>query len=117
MEEPVKIPAIERHVWMLAYPTMKRLLAAACCAFAPALAGATDPPANSPEKFDVSLAAGAEHEECLRLEAGQARRYYWRASGPVDFNIHFHRGDEVAEPSSRRAARTTAGCGPRATAP
>jgi hypothetical protein len=88
---------------------MKRLFAATCCAFVPALAGAADPGANSPEKFDVSLAAGAEHEECVRLEAGQTRRYYWHASAPVDFNIHFHRGDEVAYPVKRAAMRGDGG--------
>ena len=96
---------------MLAYPPMKRLLALAsvCAAFVPAVGSAADPPANSPEKFDVSLAAGGEHEECVRLAAGETRRYYWRASGPVDFNIHFHRGDEVAYPVKRAAMRGDGG--------
>jgi len=93
---------------MLAYPTMKRLLALACAALVPA-AVAGDPPAQAAGKFHASLAPGAGHEECVRLEAGQSRRYYWRASGPVDFNIHFHRGDAVTYPVKREAMRGDGG--------
>lgn len=94
---------------MLAYPAMKRLLAATCAALLPALACAADPPANSTDKFSVSLERGGEHEECVHLEAGQSRHYYWRASGPVDFNIHFHHGDEVSYPVKRAAMRGDGG--------
>jgi hypothetical protein len=94
---------------MLAYPRMKRLLAATCAALLPGLALAGDPPANSPGKFAASLERGGEHEECVRLEAGQSRRYYWRANGPVDFNIHFHHGDEVSYPVKREAMRGDGG--------
>ena len=55
---------------MLAYPPMKRLLAATCVAFVALLARAEETPANSPEKFTVSIAAGGEHEECVHLESG-----------------------------------------------
>ncbi len=94
---------------MLAYPAMKRLLAATYAALLPMLARADGPPAGSAEKFSVSLERGGEHEECVRLEAGQSRRYYWRASGPVDFNIHFHRGGEVTYPVKREAMRGDGG--------
>jgi hypothetical protein len=88
---------------------MKRLLAAACAALLPVLVLAADPPARSGEKFSVSLERGGEHEECVRLEAGQVRHYYWRASGPVDFNIHFHSGDTVTYPVKRAAMRGDGG--------
>src|SRR5215471_13027122 len=94
---------------MLAYPPMKRLLAATWAVLLPALAAAADPPANTPEKFAVSLEGGGEHEECVRLEAGQSVHYYWRASGPVDFNIHFHREGEVSYPVKRAAMRGDGG--------
>jgi len=88
---------------------MKRLLAASCAAFAPLLACADEAAPNSPGRFTVNLQAGGEHEECVRLESGEARHYYWRASGPVDFNIHFHRGDEVSYPVKREAMRGDGG--------
>jgi hypothetical protein len=88
---------------------MKRLLAATCVAFVALLARAEETPANSPEKFTVSIAAGGEHEECVHLESGDSRRYYWRASGPVDFNIHFHHGDDVSYPVKRAAMRGDGG--------
>jgi hypothetical protein len=94
---------------MLAYRPMKRLLAALCAAAASTLACANDPPPGTPGKFSASLERGGEHEECVRLEAGESRHYYWRATGPIDFNIHFHRGDEVTYPVKREAMRGDGG--------
>ena len=94
---------------MLAYPTMKRLLAATFAVMASLPIAASEPPANSAEKFSVSLERGGEHEECVHLDAGQARHYYWRATGPVDFNIHFHHGEEVSFPVKRDAMRGDGG--------
>ncbi len=37
-------------------------------------------------------------EECLRLPADASVGYAFDASGPVDFNIHFHRGSDVEYP-------------------
>ena len=86
---------------------MKRLLAAPLFALALAPAHAADKPAR--QSFDVSLAAGKVHEECLRLEAGAKRRYHWKANAPVDFNIHFHRGNDVSYPVKRAAMRGDGG--------
>ena len=59
---------------------------------------------GKPHDFGVSLEPGAIHEECLRLERGARRRYEWSSSAPVDFNIHFHRGDDVIYPVKRDGA-------------
>jgi hypothetical protein len=88
---------------------MKRLLAATIAAAATLAFAQESPPASTPGKFSVALERGGEHEECLHLEAGQSRHYYWRASSPVDFNIHFHRGDEVSYPVKREAMRGDGG--------
>jgi hypothetical protein len=88
---------------------MKRLLAATWGALLAALACAADPSAKPAGKFAVSIERGGEHEECVHLDAGQSRHYYWRASGPVDFNIHFHSGDEVSYPVKREAMRGDGG--------
>ena len=37
-------------------------------------------------------------EECVKLAAGQSIGYSFSASAPVDFNIHFHRGNDVVYP-------------------
>jgi hypothetical protein len=76
---------------------MKRSLATAaiCGAFwCSALAAETAAPAA----VKATLAPGKIHEECMRLEAGDKRKYHWKSSAPVDFNIHYHKGSEVFFP-------------------
>ena len=79
-------------------------------ALAASPAALAQPPADARWKpVDVRLAPGKVHEECLRVEAGAKRRYFWKADGPVDFNIHYHRGDEVHYPVRRDAMRGDGG--------
>jgi len=85
---------------MLAYGPMKRLAAlGAACAASIAFGYASDSPEVQP--FDLTLGPGKTHEECVRLQAGQSRKWYWRASAPVEFNIHYHEGSEVFYPTKR----------------
>lgn len=58
---------------------------------------------------NASLEAGKAHEVCARLEKGDKRKYYWKATGPVDFNIHYHEGPEVFYPVKREAMRGDGG--------
>jgi hypothetical protein len=85
---------------------MKRLILipAALLAFA-ARAGA--PPA--PHAFHVSLEPGMTHEECVHIDRGDKRSYYWRADAPVDFNVHYHRGDRPIYPLKRDGMRGDGG--------
>jgi hypothetical protein len=97
---------------MLAYPAMKRLLLAV--AAAPALAAlavfaAAAADAPSAGTFSVTLEPQGMHEECARLAAGEKRGYSWRADGPVDFNVHYHRGDAAVYPVKRDAMRGDGG--------
>ncbi len=48
--------------------------------------------------FRVDVPARGFEEHCVKLESGEAVRYRFRASGEVDFNIHYHRGSEVLYP-------------------
>jgi len=66
---------------------------------------ANDPStASKPLAFDIRVEPDKIHEECLRLEAGQSRRYEWTASAPVlEFNIHYHRDADVFYPVKREA--------------
>ena len=45
-------------------------------------------------------------EECFKLPAGQSIGYAFESSAPVDFNIHFHRGNDVAYPVKADGARS-----------
>ena len=93
---------------MLAYPAMMRLplaLLLAAAFLAPrAIAAGT-----STGAFSAALEPGGMHEECAHLGKGQKRGYYWRADGPVDFNIHYHHGDEAVYPVKREAMRGDGG--------
>ena len=82
---------------------MKRLHATALLAALPALAD------ESWQAFSITLEPAKAHEECLRVEAGQKRRYHWKSDTPVDFNVHYHRGTEVFYPVKRVAMRGDGG--------
>ncbi len=73
----------------------------------PGLSAAAEP--VEARDVNVTIAAPGIHEECQRVEAGQKRRYHWKASAPVDFNIHYHHGDEVFYPVKRERMRGDGG--------
>jgi 5-formaminoimidazole-4-carboxamide-1-beta-D-ribofuranosyl 5'-monophosphate synthetase len=66
--------------------------------FVPAAFAATVANDGKAREFSHSLKAGGIAEECLRLEPGRSRTFEWNSDAPVDFNIHFHKGDEVTYP-------------------
>jgi hypothetical protein len=87
---------------------MKRLLASLACSLA--AAAAASPAVKSPELVvEVNLAPKKVHEECARLETGESRRWHWKSSAAVDFNIHYHRGDDVFFPVKRDGMRGDGG--------
>ncbi|HYC37597.1 MAG TPA: hypothetical protein VEC19_14320 [Usitatibacter sp.] len=86
---------------------MSRVLATLLACLAAALAHAADKPAS--QAVAVTLEPGKVHEECMKLDKGDKRRYHWKASAPVDFNIHYHRGPEVFYPVKRNAMRGDGG--------
>ena len=93
---------------MLAYRAMNRLPLLAALAFA-ACAHA-NPPAAGDVDVKVALEPKKVHEECARLEVGQSRKYHWKSDAPVDFNIHYHRGEkEVFYPVKRDGMRGDGG--------
>lgn len=55
--------------------------------------------------YSFTLSGKAFDERCLTLAAGESIRYRFRASAPIDFNVHYHRGNETYFPVKRRAAR------------
>jgi hypothetical protein len=93
---------------MLAYGAMKRLcLALLCCPAAIAFAYGNDSPDVQP--FSVAIEPKQLHEECVTLQAGEKRKYYWKADGPVDFNIHYHVDKDVFYPVKRDGMRGDGG--------
>jgi hypothetical protein len=68
---------------------------------APAAAQMVQPPARR----EMRVAPGSFEEMCFELAAGAAIHYAFDATGPVDFNIHFHRGDELVFPLKRGAIK------------
>ena len=87
---------------------MKRLLTLLCACGATAAAASSAPPGDK-LPVEANLAPRAIHEACVRLEAGQSRRWHWKSNQPVDFNIHYHRGDEVLYPVKRDGMRGDGG--------
>jgi hypothetical protein len=71
---------------------MKRLLAALCALAWPALA------ADAAKTFSYAIRPGGIEEECVRLDKGDTRDFRWTSDAPVDFNIHYHRGNDVLFP-------------------
>jgi hypothetical protein len=62
-----------------------------------------------PRLFALDLKPGKVHEECLTIAKGANIDFEWSATQPVDFNIHFHRGDEVSYPVKADNARQKKG--------
>jgi hypothetical protein len=79
------------------------LLALAAPAFA------EDPaPAKKAITLDFRLEPGQVHEECMKLKPGQGKRFEWTSDKAVDFNVHYHKGDQAFYPfkaNNRKAAK------------
>ena len=78
---------------------MKLLALLLALLVAPALAGDDVGP------YAFTLSGKAFDERCLTLAAGESIRYRFRASAPVDFNIHFHGDNGTFFPVKRGAVR------------
>ncbi|MEO7744442.1 MAG: hypothetical protein ABIR98_16010 [Usitatibacter sp.] len=88
---------------------MKPLFAFAIAACVLAAHAADAPGAPAKKAVSFTLEPGKVHEECLRLEAGDKRKFRWQANVPVDFNVHYHEGKEVFFPVKRDGKRGDGG--------
>jgi hypothetical protein len=70
--------------------------AIAVAAMLTAATGAAAQTAAAP--FMHTIPPGKIAEECFKLPAGQTIGYAFEATAPVDFNLHFHRGNDVEYP-------------------
>jgi len=66
-------------------------------------------PAALPEAGTRDLAGGVHSEYCVALAPGKRLDYRFEASGPVQFNAHYHAGREVLYPVPEREALDGAG--------
>jgi len=86
---------------------MKRL--AVLLAAAAMNAAAADAKTDAWKSFEVRLEAKSMHEECMTVDASDTRKWQWKADGPVDFNIHYHKGNDVSYPVKREGMRGDGG--------
>lgn len=54
-----------------------------------------------PAVLEATLRGGAFDELCVHLGAGESVRYAFDADARLDFNIHWHRGNDVLYPVKR----------------
>jgi hypothetical protein len=59
--------------------------------------------------FKLEAAANSFEERCIKLAVGESLRYRFKASVPVDFNIHYHRGNDVFYPVKKAAITARVG--------
>lgn len=53
--------------------------------------------------FNLTIAAGKIGEVCMPLDAGTTLAWRFKASAPVDFNLHHHVDKQVLMPVDRKA--------------
>ena len=90
---------------------MNRLLAlvallGASCALQ---AAETHSSSSSSSAVATTLEPGKPYESCMSLAPGDKRRWYWKADGPVDFDIRFADGDKVSYAVRRERMRGDGG--------
>lgn len=102
-----------RYSGGMAHPA--RLLAAAlglvACAAGAAETGLVMIDWSADGRFarELEIAPQRFAEVCGPLPAGQAVRWRYAGSTPLDFNIHYHEGDSVRTPAQHRARTRAAG--------
>lgn len=57
----------------------------------------------------AKLDPSGHHELCKRIRPDQKFVYSFESSGPVNFNVHYHRGKEVSYPVSEEKISTSKG--------
>jgi hypothetical protein len=78
--------------------TMKTVLTALAL-----LAGGAPSALAAERPFNLTIAAGKIGEVCMPLDAGTTLAWRFKASAPVDFNLHHHVDKQVLMPVDRKA--------------
>lgn len=53
---------------------------------------------EAPAVMEQKLAPGEFEELCFALDAGESVKYTFDADAPLEFNLHWHRGNELRFP-------------------
>ena len=56
-----------------------------------------------PYETTVKVEAHKAHEDCFKLMQSQSADYIFKASGPLDFNLHYHENGKVISPVDLKA--------------
>jgi hypothetical protein len=75
-----------------------RALLAWAAVLLPAVAAAQDP---SVKVITTTIISSGAHKECVTLSKSQGLYYWFRAEGPLDFNIQHPEGSGIAYPVKR----------------
>jgi hypothetical protein len=65
--------------------------------------------ASSGQNLAKTLAPGEGHEECLPMKAGQRLSYSFESDTNLDFNVHYHVGEDVTYPVEKDGTRRERG--------
>lgn len=57
---------------------------------------------NMKNETEVALAPSKLHEECMELVPHDVLFYSFKASDPVDFNVHYHEAGNITYPVSKK---------------
>jgi hypothetical protein len=57
---------------------------------------------NMKNETDVTMAPSKLHEECMELAPHDVLFYSFKASDPVDFNVHCHESENIICPISQK---------------
>ena len=63
---------------------------------------------SAPTQTDRIIAPGKIHEACMTLMAGKRLTYSFNTDSPLNFNIHYHRGEKVLFPVKKDAVKSGA---------
>lgn len=94
---------------------MDRLLAlliglgASCALHAAANTPSSTSSSSSSSAVTTTLEPGKPFESCMTLGPGDKRNWYWKAEGPVDFDIRSTDGDQVTYAVKRERMRGDGG--------
>jgi hypothetical protein len=68
-----------------------------------------DTPSSPATPDSVVLRPGKIHEDCHALKASAVTQWQFVATAPLDFNIHYHVGNDVFYPLERSAVQEAGG--------
>jgi hypothetical protein len=88
---------------------MNRLFALLAVLGASCALQAAETTSSSSSAVATTLEPGKPYASCMTLAPGDKRRWYWKADGPVDFDIRYGDGNDVSYAVKRERMRGDGG--------